>query len=286
MDSPSTVLSANEDKHPALSYSIPEGGEKKEEVEDNPWSIDPFKPKKKGKSMSVNWDDYGDYEEEDEDEEEKEEEKIAVPAPAPVEEKKDADFDFSFDNTTTNQKAKKGIEEPDSPADAVPSDENWSIGVSKQDKKKKKSTFSWGDEPEEPAPEPVEPLEEKAKRAEEDFFWDTIFAKKKDKKGENAAEEKEPDQPVVPDPEEMKDDDDWATFGRKGKKKKKKKSTISWGDESIDSERQPPVIKAEDEDKSENAPPATNHTRRPLQEVESPMPEEETTGPPARRQSL
>ncbi|KAK6194298.1 hypothetical protein LQW54_011572 [Pestalotiopsis sp. IQ-011] len=253
MDSPSTVLSANEDKHPALLYSIPEGGEKKEEVRDTPWSIDPFKPKRKGKSKFVNWDDYGDYEEEDEDGEEKEEVKMAGPAPAPVEQKKDADFDFSFDNskkdkkknrqavfswdeseakaeespeplaasqdrestkavgfgtwgtswdwdTTTNKKAKKSIEEPDSPADAISSDENWSIGVSKQDKKKKKST--------------------------------------------------------------------------------------SWGDESIDSERQPSVIKAEDEDESEDAPPATNQTRRPLQEVESPRPEEETTGPPARRQSL
>lgn len=68
------------------------------------------------------------------------------------------------------------------------------------------------------------------------------------------------------------------------KKKKKKKTTFSWGDEPIDSERQPSVIKAEDEDEdeSENAPPATNQTRRPLQEVESPRPEEETTGPPAR----
>lgn len=341
LDSPSTVLSANEDKHPGLLNSIPEDEEKnedeeKEEVEDNPWSINPSKPKKKGKSMVVNWDDYDDYEDEEEKEEE---EKTAEPAPATVEEKKDDDFDlffkskkskkdkkkrksqavFSWDEpeekseealeplvasqdlestkaveddlwgagwgTTTKKKGEKGVEESDPPVDALPSDEDWSIGVPKKDKKKtKKGTFSWGDEPDEPAPDSVEPLEEDEMPAGEDF-WDTFSTKKKDKKGENAVEEKESDLPEAPEPEKTKDDDDWSSWGMK-KKKKKKKTTFSWGDESIDSERQPSVIKAEDEDDSENAPPAINQTRRPLQEVESPRPDEETTGPPARRQSL
>ncbi|KAI0177235.1 hypothetical protein BJ166DRAFT_585357 [Pestalotiopsis sp. NC0098] len=190
--------------------------------------------------------------------------KTEEPAPDPVEEKNDNDSDFPLFKSTKSKKDKK--------------------------KAKKQAVFSW-DEPEAEVDDSFEPLSasqdiESTKAVDLSTFglWGTSWnpvTEEKGEKGKGVVEEtKEPDPPAEAVPIE----EHWFTGGTENDNKEKK--TFSHGDESVSSERQLSVIKAEDGDESEDAPPASYQTRWPLQEVESPRSEEESTGPPARRQTF
>ncbi|KAG9248304.1 hypothetical protein BJ878DRAFT_538439, partial [Calycina marina] len=185
---------------------------KEEEVDNNPWSLNRGKPKKKDTGSS-----FGAL-----DEEEKE------PDPPPDDEKKADPFDFGFvgGGTSKKDKKKKGkgafdVEEPkvEEPAPVEEAVDDWGGGWGTNAKSKKKGGKT--------EPEPPPKIEQPAP-AEDDWAISFGGAKKgKSKKGKVVAVEEPKVEENPAEPElAIEDDFGWGAVDKKGKKGKKGKAAV------------------------------------------------------------